>query len=184
MKKFAIPEVIKPNRIKIIMICEALPKDKDDYFYASGNSPYVVNTIDAFKSAGIDVKDIDDITKKGVYLTVAVKTPRKGLTVPAETIKEHSYALEEELGAFPNVKAIILMGDAAIKALNYISQRTTGKKTIRSGSTYKIRKERFYFGNIRVFPSYLQTGKNFLIEKSKQRMVAEDIRNAFKLIQK
>jgi uracil-DNA glycosylase len=184
MPRFPIPEKIDPRLIKIIMICEALPENKDDYFYASGNSSYVSNTINAFANAGITVKDINDVLKKGVYLTVAVKASRKVLTVPTEIIKEHSHALEEELNVFPNVKAIILMGDAAIKALNFISQRTTGKKAIPSGSTYKIRGGKFYYKNIRVFPSYLQTGKNFLIEKSKQRMVAEDIQNAFKLLQK
>ena len=163
------------------MVCEALPENKQDYFYSSGNSLYVTNTVEAFKSAGIEVKDIDDIIGKGVYLTVAVKAPRGGLIVPPEVIQKHSYALEEELNLFPNVKAILLMGDAAIKALNFISQRATGAKTIPSGSTYKIRKGEFYFKNIRVFPSYLQTGKNFLIEKSKQKMVVEDIRNAFSL---
>ncbi len=183
MIKFSIPEKIEPKRIKIIIICEALPENKEDYFYSSGNSTYVMNTINAFNDAGVNVKDINGIIKKGVYLTVAVKTTRKGLTFPTEIIKEHSYTLEEELNAFPNVKAILLMGDAAIKALNFISQRTTGKKAIRSGSTYKIRGEKFYYRNTRVFPSYLQTGKNFLIEKAKQKMVAEDIRNAFELLQ-
>jgi uracil-DNA glycosylase len=58
----------------------------------------------------------------------------------------------------------------------------TKTRTIPAGSTYKIRKEKFYFGAIRVFPSYLPTGKNFLIEKSKRQMVAEDIKNAFKIV--
>ncbi len=183
MTKFSIPEKIKREGVKIIMICDAPPENKDDYFYSSQDSLYVVNTINAFNNAGIKVENINDIIKKGVYLTVATKIPRKSLTIPTEVIKEHSYSLEEELNAFPNIKAILLMGDAGIKSLNYISQRTTGKKVIPSGSTYKIRSGKFYYKNIRVFPSYLQTGKNFLIEKSKQKMVAEDIKNAFKLIQ-
>jgi uracil-DNA glycosylase len=182
MTRFSIPAKIDPQKVRIIMICEALPENKQDYFYASGNSLYVRNTVEAFKNAVIEVKDIDDIIEEGVYLTVAVKSPRSGLTVPTEVIQKHSYALEEELNLFPNVKAILLMGDAAIKALNFISQRATGAKTLPSGSTYKIRKGEFYFKKIRVFPSYLQTGKNFLIEKSKQKMVAEDIRNAFSLL--
>jgi uracil-DNA glycosylase len=184
MTRFSIPAKIDPQKVRIIMICEALPENKQDYFYSSGNSLYVTNTVKAFQNAGIEVKDIDDIIKKGVYLTVAVKASRNGLTVPAEVIQKHSYELEEELNLFPNVKAILLMGDAAIKALNFISQRTTKTKTIPSGSTYKIRKGEFYFKNVRVFPSYLQTGKNFLIEKSKRAMVAEDIRNAFELVGK
>lgn len=182
MIEFSIPAKIDPKKIRIIMICEALPENEQDYFYSSGNSLYVTNTVEAFKSAGIEVKDIDDIIKKGVYLTVAVKAPRSGLTVPADIIEKHSFALEEELKQFPNVKAILLMGDAAIKALNLISQRASKTKTIPSGSTYKIRKGEFYFKDIRVFPSYLQTGKNFLIEKSKRTMVAEDVRNAFSIL--
>ena len=35
---------------------------------------------------------------------------------------------------------------------------------------------------IRVLPSYLQTGKSYLIEKSKRRMIAEDLRTALELI--
>jgi len=184
MTRFSIPAKIDPKKVRIIMVCEALPKNEQDYFYSSGNSLYITNTIEAFKSAGIEVSSVDDIIDKGVYLTVAVKATRSGLTVPAEVIQKHSYALEEELNVFPNVKAILLMGDAAIKALNLISQRASKTKTIPGGSTYKIRKGEFYFKNIRVFPSYLQTGKNFLIEKSKRTMVAEDIRNAFKLLEK
>lgn len=74
------------------------------------------------------------------------------------------------------------MGDVAIKAFNYIVKRSTGKRIIPSGSTYKIRKNTYFFEEKQVFPSYLMTGKSFLIEKSKQRMIAEDIRNALALI--
>ena len=164
------------------MVCEALPENEEDYFYASSpDSLYVANTLEAFNSAGIEVRNVDDIIKRGVYLTVAVKEPRKGLVVPRDVIERHSYSLEEELRMFPNTKAILLMGDAAIKAMNLISRRATRTTVIPAGSTYKIRGGEFYFGSIRVFPSYLPTGKNFLIEKSKRRMVADDIKNAFKL---
>jgi uracil-DNA glycosylase len=183
MHQIPLPASIDPQKISIIMICEALPENHADYFYSSSASLYVTNTLEAFKLAGVEVKNMDDIIKRGVYLTVAVKSPRKGLVFPSEVVREHSYTLEEELNLFPNVQVILLMGDAAIKALNYISQRVTKVKTIPSGSTYKIRNGEFYFKNIRVFPSYLQTGKNFLIEKTKRMMVAEDIRNAFKLVE-
>jgi uracil-DNA glycosylase len=181
MKNFSIPRIIEPEQIRIIMVCEAMPEKPDDYFYSSKSSLYVLNTVKAFNNAGIQVKTIEDIIKKGVYLTVAVKSPRKGLSVSVKKIESDSYILEEEIKMFPKVKAILLMGDVAIKALNFISKRALKVKVIPSGSTYKIRKGKFYFGNIRVFPSYLQTGKNFLIEKSKRIMVAEDIKNAFNL---
>lgn len=183
MPQISLPAKIDPQKISIIMICEALPENDADYFYAAGDSLYVTNTLAAFNLAGVEVKTMDDIIKRGIYLTVAVKAPRKGLTFPSEVIREHSYTLEEELNQFPNVQVILLMGDAAIKALNYISLRVTNVKTIPSGSTYKIRTGEFYFKTMRVFPSYLQTGKNFLIEKAKRMMVAEDIRNALKLVE-
>ena len=75
------------------------------------------------------------------------------------------------------------MGDVAIKAFNYIAKRTSGKKAIPNGSTYKIRKAEFFYKDKRVFPSYLQTGKNYLIEKSKRTMIAEDIKNALASIE-
>lgn len=181
-KQLTIPTNIDPQKVRIIMICEALPENKNDYFYSSTDSLYVINTIGAFNNAGIKVKSINDLIQQGVYLTVAVKEPRKGLTVLPKIIEKYSYDLEKELNMFPNIKAIILMGDAAIKAINYIAKRKNIARVIPSGSTYKIRSGKFYFGNIRAFPSYLPTGKNFLIEKSKRKMVAEDIKSAFELI--
>jgi uracil-DNA glycosylase len=76
----------------------------------------------------------------------------------------------------------MLMGDVAIKMMNDIWKEQTGKKVIPAGSTYKIRAQAYYAGDKRVFPSYTPAGKNFLIEKSKRRMVAEDIREALKLM--
>ena len=67
-------------------------------------------------------------------------------------------------------------------AASLSSELQTGKKVIPAGSTYKIRGEAYYLGDIRVFPSYTPAGKNFLIEKSKRKMVAEDIREALRCI--
>lgn len=165
------------------MVCEAPPAGKRDGFYSGVDSMYVTNTVMAFKSAGIEVQGIPGILDVGVLLTTAVKEPKEGNVIPAAVIKEHSFALEAEIGALPNLRAILLMGDAAIKSLNYIARRRQGVRAIPAGSTYKIREGEFSFEGSRVFPSYLQTGKNFLIEKSKQRMVAEDIRNAFLVVE-
>jgi uracil-DNA glycosylase len=176
-----IPASINPLKVRIIMICEALPDNPEDYFYSSGNSLYVKNTVSAFNNAGIEAANIGDIIARGVYLTVAVKGPRRGLSFSTKELEQHSAGLEKELDMFPNAGVILLMGDAAIKAVNLVSQRKYGKKAVPAGSTYKIRNNEHYLGKIRVFPSYLQTGKNFLIEKSKRAMVAEDIKKAFSL---
>ena len=76
----------------------------------------------------------------------------------------------------------MLMGDVAIRALNYIAQRTGENRVIPAGSTYKTRGQKYFFRGMRVFPSYLQAGPSFFIEKSKQRMVAEDIAAALRLV--
>ena len=53
---------------------------------------------------------------------------------------------------------------------------------IPAGSTYKIRGPEFYFRGRRAFPSYLQAGPSFFIEKSKRRTIAEDIATALRLV--
>ena len=92
------------------------------------------------------------------------------------------HILEKELALFPDVKAYMLMGDVAIKALNYISKRAGAGRVIPAGSTYKIRGEEYSFRGKRAFPSYLQVGPSFGIEKSKRNMIAEDIANALRLV--
>ena len=170
---------IDADKVKILMISEAPPLDLGDYFYSKGNPFYMKTTIQAFNDAGINVSSISDVIDFGVYITTAIKCSKTQYSVSTDTVKECSYLLEKEIGFFNNIKAILLMGDVAIKAMNYIWKRQTGKKVIPSGSTYKIRSDRFYIDDIRVFPSYLQTGGNYLIEKSKRIMIAEDIKQAF-----
>jgi len=182
MDKIRGKENIDFENISILMIAEGMPENAADYFYSSTDSLYVLNTIGAFQQAGFPVHSIADITDLGVYLTVAVKEPRPGVSMPRELIVKYAPVLEEEIAQFPNLKVLLLMGDVAIKALNLIARRKTGKACIPAGSTYKIRDQEYFFEGMRVFPSYLQTGKNFLIEKAKQRMAADDIRRAFEWI--
>lgn len=60
--------------------------------------------------------------------------------------------------------------------------RTKQERVIPDGSTYRIRGGKYFFRGIRVFPSYLQAGPSFFIEKSKRRMIAEDIKEAMNLV--
>jgi uracil-DNA glycosylase len=117
-----------------------------------------------------------------VYLTSAVKCGKTAYGIKADTIKECSFILEKEIALFPNVKVYLLMGDVAIKALNYIALRTGAGRVVPSGSTYKLRGREYRFRGSRVFPSYLQVGPSFGIEKSKRRMIAEDIASALRLL--
>ena len=75
------------------------------------------------------------------------------------------------------------MGDVAKKAFNKITKKTMKKNIVPAISTYKLRGTELYYDNIRILPSYIMTGKNILIEKSKFAMAAEDIALMLKLIQ-
>lgn len=173
---------VQVNEVKLAMISEAAPPDPSDYYYARGTPLFQETTVQAFRDAGADVSSVRDILKLGVYLTTAVKCGKTGYGIKAATIKQCSEILEEELALFPNLRVIMLMGDVAIKALNYLSTRAGEGRVIPAGSTYKIRRGRYFYQDKRVYPSYLQAGPSFFIEKSKRRMIAEDIAAALKLL--
>lgn len=184
-KSYIVPNLdLDPAKIKIVMISEVPPLDSKEYFYSKGEPFYLETTKKAFSDAGYPIKSIKDVLDLGVYITTAVKCAKTGASISTDTTKECSFILEEELKLFPNAKIYMLMGDVAIKSFNYISKRNTNNLTTPKGSTYKIRNQSFYYGGKRVFPSYILTGKNFLIEKSKRMMIAEDIKNAFKELEK
>ncbi len=174
--RYVVPGVsFKPETISIVMVSEAAPENADDYYYGEGNSVFQQTTVQAFNDAGANVSSVKDIVNRGVYLTTAVKCGKRGYGIRTDTIRECSLLLEKELLLFPNAKVLMLMGDVAIKALNYIAQRAGQMRVIPGGSTYKIRGQKYFFRGMRVFPSYLQAGPSFFIEKSKRRMIAEDI---------
>jgi uracil-DNA glycosylase len=183
-ERYIIPDVdVRPDDIAVVMISEAAPEDVGDYYYAAGDPLFQKTTVLAFNDAGTDVSSIQDILDLGVYLTTAVKCGKTGYGIKAGTIKECSLILEEEMALFPNAQVFMLMGDVAIKAINYIAKREGQGRAIPAGSTYKIRGGEYYFRGRRAFPSYLQAGPSFFIEKSKRRMIAEDIAAALNLLQ-
>ncbi len=179
---YIIPDIeIDPRKIRVVMIAEAPPNERTDYFYANGEPFYLRTTLQTFRDAGFIASSMGDILDLGVYITTAVKCCKTQYAISLASIKNCARLLEKETSMFPNLKAYVLGGDVAIKSMNYIWHKQTGKRVIPAGSTYKIRKQEFYFKNQRVFPSYTPAGKNFLIEKSKRRMVAEDIKEALRV---
>ena len=179
---FITPDMdVKPDAISIVLISEAAPANPGDYYYAGGDALFQQTTVHAFNDAGAHVSSIQDIVKLGVYLTTAVKCGKTGYGIKTGTINECSLILEKELALFPEVKVLMLMGDVAIKAINAIARRAGEKSVIPAGSTYKIRGQAYFFREKRVFPSYLQAGPSFFIEKSKRRVIAEDIAAALRL---
>jgi uracil-DNA glycosylase len=181
---YIVPDVeIQPELVSVVMISEATPESAADYYYAAGDPLFQQTTVQAFNDAGVAVSSIRDIVELGVYLTTAVKCAKTGYGIKAATIKECSLLLEQELALFPNVRAYLLMGDVAIKGLNYIARRAGEPRVIPAGSTYKIRGQEYTFRGARAFPSYLQAGPSFFIEKSKRKMIAEDIAAAMRLLE-
>jgi len=180
---YIVPNVdLDPQDISVVLISEAAPADPSDYYYAAGDPDYQRTTVQAFNAAGEGIESIQDILELGVYLTTAVKCAKTGYGIKAATIQECSLLLEQEIDLFPNVRAYLLMGDVAIKTLNYIAKRAGEQRVIPAGSTYKIRGQEYYYLGRRAFPSYTQTGPSFGIEKSKVRMIAEDIAAALRVV--
>ena len=180
---YVVPDIeVNPEGISIVMISEAAPEKLSDYYYTDGEPLFAQTTVQAFNDAGAHVASMQDILDMGVYLTTAVKCGKTEYGIKAGTIKECSLILEKELDLFPNVQAYLLMGDVAIQAVNQIAKRAGQGRAIPAGSTYKIRGPEFLFRGKRAFPSYLQAGPSFFIEKSKRRMIAEDIAAALGLV--
>ena len=180
---YLVPNIeVYPEKISIALISEAAPADSDDFYYAEGDPLFQQTTVQAFRDAGAEVASIRDILGLGVYLTTAVKCGKTGYNIKAATIRECSLVLEKELALFPAVQVYLLMGDVAIKAMNYIAKRQGEGRVIPAGSTYKIRGEAYFYREARAFPSYLQAGPSFFIEKSKRKMIAEDIIAALGLV--
>ena len=180
---YVVPDIdINPQGVSMVMISEAAPADLADYYYAPGNPLFAQTTVQAFQDAGAGVSSIQEVLDLGVYLTTAVKCGKTGYGIQARTVNECSLILEQELDLFPNVQAFLLMGDVAIQAINAISRRAGQGRAIPAGSTYKIRGGEFFFRGQRAFPSYLQAGPSFFIEKSKRQMIAQDIAAALSLV--
>ncbi|HUV89064.1 MAG TPA: uracil-DNA glycosylase family protein [Anaerolineae bacterium] len=180
---YVVPDVdVRPQDVSIVMISEAAPASPADYYYAGGDAVFQQTTVQAFNDAGAAVTSIHDILGLGVYLTTTVKCGKTGYGIKAATIEECSRILERELALFPSVKVFLLMGDVAIKAINYIARRAGEGRVIPAGSTYKIRDREYFFRGARAIPSYLQAGPSFFIEKSKRRMIAQDIATALSLV--
>jgi len=184
LKKYFQRSVSAKNSIKLILVSEAVSQKIEDYFDGKGEPVFIKNTNTIFNSIGYNYKTYKDYLDNGIYLTTAVKCVKKDYLVCSETIKNCSLNLEKELDEFPNKKVILLMGDFAIKAMNYIWKRKYNEKVIPAGSTYKIRNGIYESKGIRFLPSYTQTGDSFGLEKSKVEMIKEDVVKAVKVINK
>ena len=176
------PITVSAARVRLILVAEAPPAEAADALFADGLPFHLETTLDAFRAAGAEVRSLRDLLALGVYPTTALKCAKLGYGVGRPTVEACSHLLEREIDLFPAARVLMLMGDVAIGAGNCIARRRTGRRLIPSGPTYKVRGGEYWFEGRRVFPSYLQTGRSYLIERSKREMIAADLRAALALI--
>ena len=182
IKKYFQKSISKKDSIELIIISEALPQNIEDYFDGKEDPSFIKNTNIVFNSLGYNYCKYNDYLDNGIYLTTALKCTKLGYLVSSETIKNCSNILEKELDEFRNIRVIMLMGDFAIKSMNYVWKRKHNEKIIPTGSTYKIRNGIYESNGIRFFPSYTQTGDSFGLEKSKVEMIKGDLEKAMRII--
>ncbi|MDD1776260.1 MAG: hypothetical protein LUP94_02780 [Candidatus Methanomethylicus sp.] len=179
---YCIPNIdLDPSRVRAMMISECSPSLSSDYFY-SPDSLFSRTTLQAFRDSGMEVRDINQLIDYGFYFTTAVKCGKKTYGINSATIRHCSFLLEGEFNLFENLKVVMLMGDVAIKTFNEMAKRKTGTRAIPAGSTYRLRESTFFFNGLRIFPSYLQAGPSFFIEKSKRKMISEDIASCLAIL--
>ena len=171
-----------PASVYVVMISEVVPKDPKEDFYGGPGSSYAESAVALFRQADVNVSTVFELLDRGIYLTNAVKYPKTKSAVETSAIERSLSILEEELSRFPNLRVVMLMGDVAKKSFNMLAKKQTGKNCIPSGATCKQRSSEFYFGNVRVIPSYIMTGGNLLIERSKAQMISEDIKKMMEII--
>jgi len=179
-----LPDItLDTEKVKAVMINEVVPYNPADDFYGDNTPPdYLTTTLPLFRKAGFRADSIGDIIAAGIYITNAVKVPKTDTTISREMIEKCMPLLEYEMGLFPNLEVIMLMGDVAKKAFNMITKAKTKKNAIPSISTYKLRNSELFYEGKRIFPSYIMTGGNILIEKSKVEMAAGDIQKMLTII--
>lgn len=84
-------------------------------------------------------------------------------------------------GSVPKCPSHYADGDVAKKCYNKITKNDKEKRCPCYLHLQAEKHGTFYQG-IRIMPSYIMTGKNILIEKSKVQMAAEDLATMFAII--
>jgi hypothetical protein len=169
------------ENIRVVMISTTPSPDGANPATDYADPVVRAETLAAFRAAGYDVRTVEDIRSLGVYVTTAIKCPKLGYGIKPETIANCSVLLETELAMFPNVKSILLMGNTAIKAINEIAVRRYGTPAIPTGSSYKVKGHEYRLGDVSLFPSYPESGRNLSVEGDRNEVIAVDIRNAIEV---
>lgn len=127
---------LQGDAMRMVMISEAPPQDLAQGFYALGVPRHLQTTLPAFARAGTPVSSMLDLLHLGVYITPASRCGKMGYAVSAAAIKSTCWQiLERRPSTSQSVRAVLLMGDEAIKAFDYTTRGRTGRRAIPSGPT-------------------------------------------------
>lgn len=171
------------SAVRVLLLTDGYPADPHQhYIFSDPDTLAWQNTREVLASLGVEATSFQQVLDRGVLII-----PSLGGEVPPKVtplqIADAGHRLEALLRLLPNLAAIGLMGDVAIAAFNRMHKRLTGTRLIPAGSTYKLRRQEYFWGDVQVFPSYLYTGKSYMIERSKRRMVAEDMERMARYLQ-
>jgi hypothetical protein len=82
-ESYIVPSVdLEPRYVSIVMISEAAPAERSDYYYAA-ETPCSRRNSAGIQDAGSNVSSIQDLIRLGVYFTTAVKPGKTGYSIEA-----------------------------------------------------------------------------------------------------
>lgn len=161
--------------VRLLLLTDGYPPDPHHhYIFSDPNTLAWQNTRGVLSALGVEAASFQQLLDRGILIVPSLDSVVPPKVMPPQ-IASAGDRLEALLGLLPNLAAIGLMGDVAIAAFNHMHKRLTGTRLIPAGSTYRLRCQDYFWGVVQVFPSYLYTGKSYVIERSKRKMIAEDM---------
>lgn len=164
-----------PNLIQTVFVNETVPGEANEDFYGDQEGSYALSIRRLFEGTPNAAFTPTQLLNQGIYFTNVMKNVKLQSIVNREDLLPYVEVLKEELSYFPSCARLFLMGDVAIQAYTMLNRMEGKKRVIPAGSTYKLRKQTYFDGYLQVIPSYIMTGKNLSIEKSKLGMIQEDV---------
>lgn len=163
------------NAVRLLLLTDGYPPDPNQhYIFSNPDTLAWHNSREVLSALGVDAHSFQEVLDRGILIVPSLDGVVPPKVSPPE-IASAAERLKALLGLLPNLTAIGLMGDVAIATFNQMHKGLSGTRLIPAGSTYKLRRQDFFWGDVQVFPSYLYTGKSYVIERSKRQMVAEDM---------
>lgn len=161
--------------VRLLLLTDGYPPDPHEHYtFSDANTLAWQNTQEVLAALGVQAASFGEVLERGILIVPSLDGVAPPKVTPAQ-IASAGDRLETLLGLLPNLAAVGLMGDVAIATFNHMHKRLTGTRLIPAGSTYKLRRKDYFWGNVQVFPSYLYTGKSYVIERSKRMMIADDM---------